>query len=105
MAFEDRTNRLQLSVNPGTPAVFTLPPGAKILRGCVILVGNVVIFRRDTKWHGHRRRRTYRPHPSHSRHMQSSSGPAPPRRANWVDLCSTIAFALCDHGAQRQIHR
>jgi hypothetical protein len=43
MAFEDRTNRLQLPVTPGTPAVFTLPPGGKILRGRVILVGNVVI--------------------------------------------------------------
>lgn len=43
MAFEDRTNRLQLPVTPGTPAVFTLPPGGKILRGSVILTGQVVI--------------------------------------------------------------
>jgi hypothetical protein len=43
MAFEDRTNRLQLPVTPGTPAVFTLPPGGKIMRMRVILVGNVVI--------------------------------------------------------------
>jgi len=43
MAFEDRTNRLQYPVNAGSPTVFTLNPGGKILRGEVILTGTLVV--------------------------------------------------------------
>lgn len=43
MAFEDCTNRSQLPVNAGTPCVFTLPPNGKLLRGEIIIAGNVVI--------------------------------------------------------------
>jgi hypothetical protein len=43
MAFEDRKNRTKLPFNQGSPAIFTLQPGGKILQGYVIVAGTVRI--------------------------------------------------------------
>lgn len=43
MAFEDRRNRLSLPFTAGSPAIFSLNPGGKVLSGRVILAGQVVI--------------------------------------------------------------
>lgn len=43
MAFEDRRNRVQYPFTPGGSVIFTLPPGLKVLRGCIIIAGQIVV--------------------------------------------------------------
>jgi hypothetical protein len=43
VAFEDRRNRVQYPFQPGGSVIFTLPPGLKVLRGNIILAGQIVV--------------------------------------------------------------
>ena len=43
MAFEDRRNRLSLPFNGGSPAIWSLNPGGKVLQSRIIIAGSLVV--------------------------------------------------------------